>query len=380
MHALRSSLILAAALMAVPAVAAPAAAQAAVAGVTIGALERPAQLNEAERFFTDPALAETRALLVIQGGRTLYERYAPGYGPGNRFISWSMAKSVTATLVGALVGDNRLELDMPAPVPAWRTTPDDPRAAITLRQLLHMSSGLAHVEGGDAPERSDTNRALFADRAANSVAAATSAPLAATPGSTYNYSTLTTHILADIITRTIAPDATTAEACRRAMRDFLKARLMGPAAMPTLVCEFDAAGTMLGGSFCHASLRDWGAFGQLYLNGGRVAGREVVRPAWIDFVRTPAPTDKGYGGHFWLNRPRPDGRRDALFPQAGPADAFGAVGHRGQYVIIVPSKDLVVVRLGNTDDDRLQPVRTALGALVAALPESRPEPRREPRP
>jgi CubicO group peptidase (beta-lactamase class C family) len=363
MHALRSSLILSGLLLTVPV--------AAQKPLAVTPVERPASLIEADRFFTDPALAETRGLLVMQGGRTLYERYGPGYGPGNRFVSWSMAKSITSTLVGELVGENRLELDMPAPVPAWRTTPDDPRAAITLRHLLHMSSGLAHIEGGE-PEASDTNRALFADRAANSVAAATKVRLQHAPGSTYNYSTLTSIILADMISRTIAPDAKTPDAKRRAMRAFLQSRLIGPAAMPTLICEFDAAGTMLGGSFCHASLRDWGAFGQLYLNGGTVAGREVVRPDWVSFVRTPSATDGGYGGHFWLNRPRPEGRPPALFPQSGPADAFGAVGHLGQYVVVVPSKSLVIVRLGNTPDPQLQPVRNALGALVNALPDMAP--------
>jgi CubicO group peptidase (beta-lactamase class C family) len=139
-----------------------------------------------------------------------------------------------------------------------------------------------------------------------------------------------------------------------------------------LLCEFDGAATMLGGSFCHASLRDWGAFGQMYLDSGRVAGRQVVSPGWVDFVRTPAQTDGGFGGHFWVNRPRPEGREDALFPKAGPADAFGAVGHLGQFVVIVPSKQLVVVRLGNTPDGRLQPVRDGLAALVAAVDAAEP--------
>jgi CubicO group peptidase (beta-lactamase class C family) len=349
MRGLRSSLFLAGLMMLVPGAAAQA--------VT----------PEADRFFSDPALGETRGLLVMQGGRTLYERYGPGYGPGNRFISWSVAKSVTATLVGALVDDGRLALDAPAPVPAWRAKAGDPRAAITLRHLLHMSPGLAHVEGGEPAEASDTNRALFGDRAGDAAAAAEAAALVATPGTVFTYSTLTSVILADIVGRTVAPGARTAGERRRAMRDFLQARLAGPAAMPTLLCEFDAAGTMLGGSFCHASLRDWGAFGQLYLDGGRVAGRQVVSRKWVDFVRTPAKTDGGYGGHFWVNRPRPKGREDALFPQAGPADAYGAVGHLGQFVVIVPSKQLVVVRVGNTPEARLQPVRDALAALVAAV-------------
>lgn len=337
-------------------VAAPVAARAPLAPPT-GAL--PA----ADAFFTDPALAETRALIVLQGGKRIYERYAPGYGPGNRFISWSMAKSVTATLVGDLVSDGRLELDTPAPVPEWRRTADDPRAAITLRQLLNMSSGLKHIES-DPPEAADTNRALFADKSRDIVAHATAAPLQAQPGTVFQYSTLTTHILADIVQRTIAPGATTPAARRRAMRDFINTRLAGPAAMPSLLCEFDPQGHLLGGSFCHASARDWANFGQLYLGRGVVAGRAVVSPAWVDFVQTPAPTNPAYGGQFWRNRTPANGKDSALFASQGPADAYAAIGHLGQYVIIVPSKQLVVVRLGKTQDDRLQPVRTALGRLV----------------
>lgn len=324
----------------------------------------------ADTFFTDPALAETRALIVLQDGRRIYERYAPGYQPGNRFVSWSMAKSLTSTLIGELVADGRLELDMPAPVPAWRKA-GDPRAAITLRQLLHMSSGLRHTEAGPAPERADTNRALFADTSADIYAAAVAAPLESKPGTVFEYSTLTTHILARIVADTIAPMAKTPAARRGAVRAFIQQRLSGPAGMPSLLCEFDPEGNLLGGSLCHASARDWANFGQMYLDGGVVAGRQVVAPEWVRFVTTPSPTDAGYGGQFWLNRPRPKGQEAALFPEAGPSDAYAAIGHLGQYVIIAPSKRLVVVRLGKTQDEVLQPVRTALGRLVnsyAAVP------------
>ncbi|GGI76350.1 hypothetical protein GCM10007973_11530 [Polymorphobacter multimanifer] len=363
MRVLQSSLFLLAASLAVPAHA-----QNPVASTPVSAgLESARPLADA--FFTSPGLRETRALLILQDGQPIYERYAPGYGPGNRFISWSMAKSLTSTLVGELVADARLELDSPAPVPQWRQTPGDPRARITLRQLLQMSSGLAHVEAGPDPELSDTNRALFADRSGDIVAAATMAPLAHTPGTVFEYSTLTTHILADLVTRTIAPQARTPDARRRAMNGFLKARLSGPAAMPTLICEYDPKGTMLGGSLCHASLRDWGAFGQLYLDNGVVAGRQVVRPDWVAFVRTPSPGFAGYGGQFWLNRPLPPGKESSLFSDQGPADAFAAVGHLGQYTIIVPSKKLVVVRLGFTPDSARAPLKAALGRLVNSLPD-----------
>lgn len=345
------------------AAAAPAAAQAPV----VAPAAAPAGLKAADAFFTDPALAETRAIIVLRDGVRVYERYAPGYGPGNRFISWSMAKSITSTLIGELLADGKLELDSPAPVPAWRQTANDPRAAITLRQLLHMSSGLRHIES-EPSEVADTNRGLFSDKSADIVAHAVSAPLATAPGVEFQYSTLTTHILADIAIRTLAPGAIKPAAKKAAMRDFINARLAGPAGMPSLLCEFDPQGTLLGGSFCHASARDWANFGQLYLNQGVVAGRQVVSPAWVDFVRTPAPTNPAYGGQFWLNRLKPASGKAALFPEAGPADAYAAIGHLGQYTIIVPSKHLVVVRLGKTQDGGLQPVRAALGRLVNSFP------------
>lgn len=321
-----------------------------------------ATVPAADAFFTDPALAETRAVIVLQDGKRIYERYAPGYGPGNRFVSWSMAKSLTSTIIGALVADGKLDLDSPAPVPAWRKTPDDPRAAITLRQLLHMSAGLKHSEV-EPVESADTNRALFGDKSGDIAGYAVSAPLESKPGTKFEYSTLTTHILADIAVRTLAPEAKTPAQRRSAMRAFIIQRLSGPAAMPSLICEYDPQGTLLGGSLCHATARDWANFGQLYLGNGMVAGRQVVSPEWVSFVRTPAATNPGYGGHFWLNRPRPNGE-SGLFADQGPADAYSANGHLGQYVIIVPSKRLVVVRLGKTQDENRQPIKTALGRLV----------------
>ena len=323
----------------------------------------PSTLTAADVFFADPALGETRAVIVMQGGKRIYERYAPGYGPGNRFISWSMAKSITSTLIGELISDGVLELDLPAPVPAWRAKAGDPRAAITLRQLLQMSSGLRHIESEPA-EIADTNRALFADKSGDIVGHAVAAPLEAKPGTVFQYSTLTTHILGDIVTRTIAPAATTPAARRRAMRTFINARLAGPAGMSSLLCEFGPKGALLAGSLCHASARDWANFGQLYLSRGIVAGRQVVSPAWIDFVRSPSPANPGYGGQFWLNLPPSKGNETALFADQGPADAYAAIGHLGQYVIIVPSRDLVVVRLGMTPDGARAPIKAALGRLV----------------
>ena len=323
----------------------------------------PAQDSALAGLFA-PATTETRAVVVVQNGRIVAERYGAGYGPATRLISWSMAKSLTATLVGMLVDEERLKLDAPAPVPQWA---GDPRAKITLRQLLHMSAGLRHDElGVPDVQDADTNRALFSDRSDDMLAAAVAPPLVAAPGRKYEYSSLTSIILAGIVQRAIAPAAADPAARRRAMREFLMLRL-GPV-MPSLICEFDAKGAMIGGSLCHATARDWARFGQMHLDDGRFAGRQVVSPAWVAFTRTPAATNPSYGGHFWLNRADPAAKYQALFPDQGPADTYSPVGHLGQYVTITPSKQLVVVRLGKTQDDRLGPVKAALGRLVNAYP------------
>lgn len=350
----RSSLILLGAMIAGPAAQVPAATPALV-----------------EKIFADKSFGETRAVVVLRDGLPVIERYAPGYGPGNRFISWSMAKSVTSTLVGQLVAAGRLDLDAPAPVPAWHRNPADPRGRITLRQLLHMSSGLANSETGPPVEGADTNRALFSDESDDAAAAAEAAPLKYAPGSRFEYSTLTTVILSDIVVRTIAPAAATPAARRAAMQAYFRDQLVVPSGMTSLVCEYDAAGTMLGGSFCHATARDWARFGQMYLDGGVVGGRQVVPAAWVAFVRTAAPTNPAYGGQFWLNRPGNAEGRPALFPDQGPADLYSAIGHLGQYVMVAPRKHLVVVRLGKSSDDARGGLLPALGALVNSFPDAK---------
>ncbi len=361
MRRLRSSLIM---------LAAPLAAAAAPVPPAVPPTVPPAATAAVERLFGDRREGETRAVVVLRDGQPVIERYAAGYGPNNRFISWSMAKSITSTLVGQLVAAGKLGLDAPAPVPAWHRDPADPRAKITLANLLHMSSGLKHLEV-EPVEDADTNRALFSDESDDSAAAAEAAPLAYAPGTHYQYSTLTTVILDDIIVRTIAPAATTPAARRSAMQAYLRSHLAEPAGMTSLVCEYDAAGTMLGGSFCHATARDWAKFGQMYLDGGIVAGKPVVPPQWIRFVTTPAATNPTYGGQFWLNRAhQTEGKHPALFPEQGPPDLFSAIGHLGQYVMVAPSKHLVVVRLGKTADGARSDLVPTLGQLVNAFPDA----------
>ncbi len=318
--------------------------------------------------------AGTRAALLIEDGRVVAKRYAPGFSDANRLISWSMAKTITGMLVGELVADGRLALDAPAPIAEWHK-PGDPRAAITLRMLLQMRSGLAHIEVGDPIEHSDTNQVLFVGGTQDMAARAIAKPLDYKPGTTFEYSSLTTIILSEIITRTLT-DSHDPRVRARAYRDFAYERLFTPAGVTSAFLEFDGAGTQIGGSLIYMTLDDWGRMGTLLLDGTGADGRQVVDPGWLAFMKTPSPANPEYGAQTWLNRPGgldPEG--PTLFPGAAPENVVSMVGHLGQYVIAGEGADparpdvahtIVLVRLGKTQDDVLDPVRQALGDVVGA--------------
>ena len=308
-----------------------------------------------------PVLGDTRAALLLRDGRVVEKRYAPGFSDANRFISWSMNKTVTAVLVGALVADGRLKLDDPAPVAEWHK-PGDPRAAITLGQLLTMSSGLRHTEVGDPIEASDTNQTLFVGGTAHMAADAIAQPLEARPGAKWEYSSLTSLILAEIVTRTLTPSHDP-RVRAAAYRDFARARLFGPADMTSPVFEFDGAGTQIGGSLLYMTLDDWGRFGQLLID-GKAGDTQVIAPDWLAFMRRPAGTTGEYGGQTWLNRPARPGV-PVMFPGA-PQSTVSAEGHLGQHVTVVPEARLVVVRLGNTREELIDRNHRAIGRIIAA--------------
>ena len=299
----------------------------------------------------------TRAVLVVHRGRLLAERYAEGFGPSTPLPGWSMAKSVTNALVGILVGEGRLAIDEPAPVPEWRADADDPRAAITLDQLLRMSSGLAWEERyGPLGAGSDM---LFVDESCASLAVAQ--PLEATPGSVFEYSSGSANIVARII-RDQFPD-------RASQLRFFAEALLGPLGLTTAVLELDPSGTFIGSSFALMSGRDWARLGQLYLDDGVWQGRRILPEGWVAYSRTPArAAARGeYGALFQTNAGAPDDPSDRRLPQV-PTDAFEMVGYEGQSVLIVPSRGLVLVRLGLTRAPAVWDEDAFAAAVLAALP------------
>lgn len=327
-------------------------------------VRREALARAVDRLFSQSEMAETRAVIVMHDGRTVAERYAPGYHENTRFISWSMAKTVTGVLIGLLVADGRLRLDEGVPVPSWQRA-GDPRGEITLRQLLQMRSGLRHTEAGDPVYESDEVRMLFLDGRDAMAAHAEAQPLEAEAGKKWEYSSNTTVILADIAARVLTP-STDPDERRRVLNDYLRSRLFEPLGMKSMVPEYDAAGTLIGGSLMHATARDWARFGEFLRNQGSVNGAQLVPPGWIEFMTTPNPRNPGYGAQVWLNRPQPD-ESSPPFPGA-PRSAFSLNGHLGQFVLISPTQGLTVVRLGRTLDSDLEPVKKQLGQIVNIYP------------
>lgn len=321
----------------------------------------------ADELFMLDGLGETRALVVYHGGALAVERYAPGYDKDTRFVSWSMAKTVTAVMIGMLVADGQLRLDAPAPVPRWERT-GDPRAEITLRHLLQMRSGLEHSEASDPPYESGEVRMLFLDGRDDMADYATAQPLEAEPGAQFEYSSNTTVILADIAARALT-DSTDPDVRRKAVADYLDARLFAPLGMTSVVPEFDRAGTLIGGSLIHATARDWAKLGELLRNKGSYRGEQLVPRAWVEEMVEPSPQSPHYGLQTWLNRPTGEDQHP-LFPNRAPQSAFSMIGHMGQYVFVSPTQKLTVVRLGHSNADERRAMLQQLADVVELYPET----------
>jgi CubicO group peptidase (beta-lactamase class C family) len=323
------------------------------------------------RAFTEPdsaRLRRTQAVVVMQHGRIIAERYAPGITVDTRLLGWSMTKSVMNALVGILVRDGRLSLDEPVRLPEW-SSPEDPRAAITMRHLLHMSSGLRLNEVMTSL-RSDVIRMLLAND--DMAAFVASRELVAPPGSRWAYASGTSVIIARVIRNVLNNDTIYVR--------FPRAALFDRIGMASAIIETDAAGTFVGSSLMYATARDWARFGQLYLNDGLWNGERILPEGWVDFTRRPAPADSNhaYGAHFWRGVPSDPGQAVGQLPPG----ALQAAGHEGQYVTILPSHDAVIVRLGRTRFgdawDQAAFVREVIGKLKAppgtagTLPNAKP--------
>jgi CubicO group peptidase (beta-lactamase class C family) len=295
-------------------------------------------------------LGQTHAVVVIQGGRLVLERYAPDFGPAATCPSWSMAKSITQALAGMAVLDGKLDIHAPANVPEWRAD-GDPRAAITLDQLLRMSSGLAFVEDYVPGHPSDVIEMLWGAGKDDVAGFAAAFPLIHPPGSFFAYSSGTTNIVARCVARALGRSGEDFEA-------YMWERLFRPLGMTSPVPKFDAAGTFIGSSFCFATPRDFARFGLLYLRDGLWDGRRLLPQGWADYARTPTfqqadVAEDAYGAHWWLGL-------------IGPG-SFSANGYDGQYVALCPSRDLIVTHNGARPAELADNLKAWMKDVAAAV-------------
>lgn len=286
---------------------------------------------------------ETLALLAVHRGQLVLERYGDGHGANETYRSWSMAKSVLHALVGLLVRDGKLSLEGPAPVPSWPG--GDPRHAITLENLLRMQDGLDFIEEYVAGVGSHVIEMLFQDGKDDVAAFAEGRPLAHPPGTHWNYSSGTSNIVAAIAGRAIGGGA-------EETGDYLSRELLEKIGMRTSTPKFDAAGTFIGSSYLFSSAQDFARFGLFYLRDGVWDGERILPEGWVDHARTTTSnSDREYGAHWWL--------------RLAGEDSFHCSGFQGQYILCVPSRDLVVVRLGVSQIEQREVIRPWFSELAA---------------
>ncbi len=312
-----------------------------------------------ELFAPDAAHGLSLALVVMHRGEVVFERYGiqPDtiFGPGGpvdadtTLISWSMAKSITHAAVGVLVGDGALELDRPAAVRSWRGTPKE---SITLQHLLDMRSGLEWVEDYVDDRVSTCIEMLYGSGQHDMAAYAAGLPVVAAPGSTWNYSSGTSNIICRIMGDVVGGG-------REGMETFLRDRLFRPAGMTSAIPKFDTVGTFVGSSYVYATAVDFARFGEMYRNDGIVDGRRVLPHGWRDHARTlVAQDDDGFdfGSHWWMWRDLPG--------------SMSCHGYEGQYCVVVPDRELVVVHLGKSPVDARQALISRLRTIINSVTPS----------
>ena len=297
-----------------------------------------------DEMFTSEELAVTNAVVVVQGGRVLVERYggeqfyfdrpAEPITDQSPLLSWSMAKSVLHMIIGTLVADGRLDPDQIAAVPEW-SNPGDPRHQIRVRDLLAMRDGLAFVEvyelGG---QMSHVIEMLYGDGKDDMAHYTAQLPLAHQPDTFFNYSSGTTNVLS----RMVADLVGYGDDYRR----YLHERLFDPLAMTSASPTFDTSGVFVASSLLHANALDFTKFGLLYLRGGEWEGRQLIARDWAATAQVPLSVDEESGTYYswqwWVSGDR--------------YGTYWASGYEGQMISVVPSLDALVVRFGHSPDEQ----------------------------
>lgn len=273
-------------------------------------------------------LKRTRAVVVLYKNKLLTEKYDTGFTKDSKILGWSMTKSITSSAFGVLARQGKIDIYKPAPVAEWQ---NDERKNITINDLLHMNSGLEWEENYNTI--CDATKMLFLAEDMGKVQL--DKPAQFKPNTHWNYSSGTTNLLSLILKRQFKT--------QQEYLDFWYSAVIDKIGMNSMIVEQDMSGTFVGSSYAWATPRDWSKFGLLYLNKGNWNGEQILDESWVEYTATPTNTSEGrYGAQFWLNA-------GGKFPDA-PRDMFYCNGYQGQMVAIIPSLDMVIVRMGLKED------------------------------
>lgn len=323
-----------------------------------------AKVKEAVNAAFDPLEGKTAAFVVTWKGRLIAERYAPGITAQTPLESWSMGKSLTATLMGVLIQQGAYELWQHAPIPEWQEG-KDLRSEIRIADLLHMSSGLRikALEDPDYdPAGTYPDHLYLYTGGVDSFHYAATRPLQWLPGKVGRYRN-TDPVLTNYLIRLAV------EKRGEEYLSFPRRALFDKLGMRTMVQETDPFGNFLSQGYEFASARDWARLGNLYLQNGVWNGERILPEGFVKFVSTLAPAwvadqNPVYGGFFWING-------DGSYPV--PRNTYFMSGAGGQKTMMIPSHDLVVVRLGHYKglDEGMKSFKKALALLMEAVPPSK---------
>jgi CubicO group peptidase (beta-lactamase class C family) len=276
----------------------------------------------------DEYIKKTRAVVVLYKDQIIAEKYAKGFDKNSKILGWSMTKSITSAVLGVLEKQGRIDVNQTNLFPEWE---NDERSKITLNNLLQMNSGLEWNE--DYNTMSDVTKMLFL--AKDMSKSQKEKPLTGKPNNSWNYSSGTSNLVSGYIRNQFKT--------HQEYLDFWYAELIDKIGMNSMLIETDLTGNYVGSSYGWATPRDWAKFGLLYLHKGNWNGEQIINEAWVNYTATPTNGSNGeYGAHFWLNA-------GGVYPNA-PKDIFSCNGYQGQRVFIIPSKDMVIVRMGLTEN------------------------------
>lgn len=311
-----------------------------------------------DEMFTVDELAITNAVVVVQGGKVLSERYGGERAHFDRpaepitaespLLSWSMAKSMLHMIVGTLVDEGRLHPDQLAPVREW-SDETDPRHQIRVRDLLAMRDGLDYVEAYEIGQTSDVIEMLWGEGKDDMAAFTAAKPLAHEPGTFFNYSSGTTNVLSRIVADLVGYGDD--------YRGYLERRLFAPLGMASAVATLDTSGVFVASSFVHANALDYAKFGLLYLRGGEWDGDQLISREWAATAQVPlsieVPTGWLYSWKWWVS-----------------GDEYGtywANGYEGQMITVVPALDALILRFGHTPEENFLPRMAWRERVLAVL-------------